>query len=360
MSYVQHTKCIDLAKYKPLSYKAQPAVEILALFGGTLAWIAALIPFVMGMPLCGLHALGLMAYGGLFGYCNWWLYYRLVCLKGDRCAIGMLVSVETVEGKSWPGSYDTDFSLNLLLPNTSLGVVQADAEKTPPLGILIKGTPEIVGRSDLTFTGEKATPLNGTPKSQSAILHAEFEGAGVWIMFLTSAACLFLVLAAAMVCMVPVWGWIASIILELLALLALLFGHLGAQSDGANGNPADANPDLTVLHQAQGDGPSAADVLYVQGTWVFDGGHQDTHDGWNEIHPIKNAIIVGKWTGDWATAVDTEHKSLAEHCEAVTEALGTAQDPLTRSEQSKPENNWQWHPLIDGCEPDGVAPSPLH
>lgn len=348
MSYVQHTECCKLTSYKPLKYKAQPAVEMLVLFGATLGWIAVLIPVVLGNPLCAFHALGLIFYGGLFGYCNWWLYYRLVCLDGDHCAIGLLVSVETVESKDWPDSYDTDYSLNLLLPNTKLGVSQADAETSTPFGSLIKVTPEVAARSDITFTGEFATPEGAGDDKKSAILHAEFEGAGVWIMFLTSAAALILAAAAAVVCMVPVWGWIASIILEILAFLAVLFGHLGAGGD--SGDPKDANPDIGDLHPAQGNGIGEASVLYVQGTRVFDGGHQDTHDGWNEIHPIKNAVVVGKWTGDWRTAVDSEHTSLKDHCERLTEAIGEADDPLTIVAQDEPKNDWHWHPLIDGCE----------
>lgn len=363
MSYVQHTKCVDLVGYKPLTYKAQPAVEMLVLFGGTLAWVAVLIPVVLGNPLCAFHALGLIAYGGIFGYCNWWLYYRLVCLDGDHCAIGLLVSAETAESKDWPDSYDTDYSVNLLLPNTTLGVTQAAAEATPPFGHLIAATPEIKARSDITFSGEFAKPDGATDDKQSAILHAEFEGAGVWIMFLASAAALILVAAAAVVCMVPVWGWIASIILEILAFLATLFGHLAAGGD--SGDPKDANPEIGDLHQAQGNTIGHASVLYVEGTRVFDGGHQDTHQGWNEIHPIKNAVVVGTWDekGGWATAVDTQHASLAAHCMAITGAIGQAQQPSTVAHQNEPKNQWLWHPLIDGCKGSAEPPDeppPIH
>jgi hypothetical protein len=348
MSYVQHTQCTDLASYKPLKYKAQPAIEMLVLFGATLGWIAVLIPVVLGNPICALHALGLIAYGGIFGYCNWWLYYRLVCLTGDQCAIGLVLSIDTAATKSYPDSYDTDYSVSLLLPNTTLGVDQATAETSAPFGHLIAETSEVKARTDIAFTGEFEKPKDSDDSKRSAILHAEFEGAGVWIMFLASAAALILAAAAAIVCMVPVWGWIASVILEILALLAALFGHFAAAND--SGDPTDVNPDLGNLHPAQGNGIGGADILYVQGTHVFDGGHEDESRGWNEIHPIKNAAIVGQWKGDWRTAVDTEHKTLQEHCEAMSGAIATAQDPLTKDQQTDPKNQWLWHPLIDGCQ----------
>lgn len=161
MSYVQHTKCIDLANYRPLSYKAKPTVDMLMLFGGTLAWVATLIPIALGNPACALHVPLLLFYGAIFGYCNWWLYYRLVCLAGDRCAIGVVVSVETPDRKRYPDSYDTDYSVNLLLPGTYPGVDQATAEASLPFGDLIKGTPEIKARADITFSGERATPEGG-------------------------------------------------------------------------------------------------------------------------------------------------------------------------------------------------------
>jgi hypothetical protein len=346
MSYVQHTQCCDLPKFKPMSYKAQPAIEMLVLFGGTLGWVAALIPVVLGNPLCAFHALGLIFYGGIFGYCNWWLFYRLVCLTGDQCAIGMVVSVETKESKSWPDSYDTDYSVSLLLPNTKLGVSQAEAEASAPFGHLVQATAAVKARSDITFTGQYAKPLNTGDDKNSAILHAEFEGSGVWIMFLTSAACLITVAAAAVVCMVPGWGWVASVVLEILAFLALLFGHGLAQNDA--GSPSDVNPDLTTVQQADGDG-IGADVLYVLGTHVLDGGHLPEGQSWNEIHPIKCATKVGRWNGDWATAVDTAHVSLRDQCDAITSALVQAQDPQTVAAQSDPRNQWLWHPLIDGC-----------
>ena len=77
----------------------------------------------------------------------------------------------------------------------------------------------------------------------------------------------------------------------------------------------------------------------------------------------KNAVVVGTWTGDWRTAVDTEHMSLKDHCEAMMEAIAMAQAPATIAAQAEPKNEWLWHPLVDGCEGSAEQPGeppPIH
>src|SRR5207249_4783300 len=54
-------------------------------------------------------------------FIDWWLNRRLLCLDGDRCAIGIVWSVEPAEGKPFPESFDDDFSLNLLLSPAAPG-----------------------------------------------------------------------------------------------------------------------------------------------------------------------------------------------------------------------------------------------
>ena len=51
-------------------------------------------------------------------YCNWWLNIRLICLGGDRGALGAVYNVEppTPSLGFWNlGDYDTDYSFDLLL-----------------------------------------------------------------------------------------------------------------------------------------------------------------------------------------------------------------------------------------------------
>ena len=67
-------------------------------------------PTIVAIVAAALGAISLAAIAGalavaavllaVIAYCRWWLYDRLVCLGGDRCAIGMLLTVEPPENKS--------------------------------------------------------------------------------------------------------------------------------------------------------------------------------------------------------------------------------------------------------------------
>src|ERR1700722_9462331 len=51
-------------------------------------------------------------------FCYWWLNDRLICLGGDRSAIGAIFNIEppTPSYGAWNlGDYDTDYSFNLLI-----------------------------------------------------------------------------------------------------------------------------------------------------------------------------------------------------------------------------------------------------
>ena len=152
-----------------------------------------------------------------------------------------------------------------LVPVGRGGERRANALANPSLGGRPFATPTLWAAIQYLLPGEDAPEHRHTQHAFRFVV----EGSGVWIMFLTSAAALIMVAAAAMFCMVPVWGWIASIILEILAFLAVLFGHIAAQND--SGDPKDANPEIGDLNPAQGNGIGEASVLYVYGTHVFDG-----------------------------------------------------------------------------------------
>ena len=92
MSYRQYTQCVSQADYTPppggADYGAAAAyaftlyMALSTILSQTSGWgpvlIAALIAILVPLIM----------------YCHWWLYERLVCLGGDRCTGGLLVSVE--------------------------------------------------------------------------------------------------------------------------------------------------------------------------------------------------------------------------------------------------------------------------
>jgi hypothetical protein len=116
------------------------------------------------------------------------------------------------------------------------------------------------------------------------------------------------------------------------------------------GNPADVDTNLDELH-ANDPTARGADILVVQSTWIYD----SAHEGWNEIHPIKHCQKVGTWNGSW------DGRTLSGDMSAWCEAIGQTTATTTVAAQSRPENQWTIHPLLDGCAPDnGNQPPPLH
>ena len=78
--------------------------------GGAFAILGAVAPGV-GIFFAGLCMAGIL-------FCNWWLNNRLICLGGDRSAIGAIFNTEppTPSYGAWNlGDYDTDYSFNLLI-----------------------------------------------------------------------------------------------------------------------------------------------------------------------------------------------------------------------------------------------------
>ncbi|MGZ4869068.1 MAG: hypothetical protein ACXV2F_01730, partial [Halobacteriota archaeon] len=126
-----------------------------------------------------------------------------------------------------------------------------------------------------------------------------------------------------------------------------LFGGLIGLGD--TGSPSDTNPSLGDLHtNDKSQGGLGADILIVMGRWVYDAGHNNEGLGWNELHPVKFCERIGKWDGDWPIDWPADLKDLEKQWEV---AIGEASSSLTIEQQKKPENQWQVHPLIDGCDP---------
>jgi len=245
----------------------------------------------------------------------------------------MLLTVEPPEGKSGLDSFDTDYSINLVLAPHMVGDTQSDIESDGIQGELIKNQPSVIAE-DLDFKGEVAKQWANYP--DTAVLHAEFEGAGVYDLMMACLAALAFATAAAIVCAIPVFGWIACLILTLIAAIITVVGIVVGLND--TGSPTDVNPDLGELHVNDATG-KGADILFVKGAWVYD----SAHEGWNELHPIKHCQRIGTWYGNWPFDAKT---TVDYWCDAV----GKATDPLVTENQKNPENQWTIHPLIDGCQ----------
>ena len=126
-----------------------------------------------------------------------------------------------------------------------------------------------------------------------------------------------------------------------IAAVLVLAGIIGGLLD--TGDPNDVNPGLGEIHVNDATG-RGADVLVVRGTWVYD----SAHEGWNELHPILQCQRIGTWQGSWWSTTITPPQTMAavdRWCRMLTEA----EDPATITATLRSENQWEVHPVIDGC-----------
>jgi hypothetical protein len=346
------THCTPAKDHVKMSQYIQATIQ--ALVAGA---IGTLLVAAVGTWWCaGIVAVITVTMWGL-GYCHWWLSNRLVCLDGDRAAVGMVVSVELPADKSWDSRLDTDFSINLLPAGNPLAKVseaQAAVGASSPYGILVREQ-DSTKAAGLICNGEWAT--DAATGIKVAILHAEFEGAGVADFLFGLQIALGLGIVGLIVCLAGgFWGMVAGYILAFLALLAAFLAVVIGLSD--TGSPGDAGIPSIETNTSKGSGSGVgADVLGVFGRWVYDAGHNNENRGWNEIHPIKTASKLATWGGDWGTLTIAGNPVKVDDLVSDWEATAAqASSPLTVEQQATPEQHWKLHPLIDGCgdDPDAI------
>jgi hypothetical protein len=330
----QYTRCVAPADFVPRSFTRMTTQA------AALAFALGVPAVLTGDPICILIAIEIGGLAFMVIYCRHFLYERLICLPGgDRDAIGAVVSVGEPKDRPWYDP-DDDYTINLLLPCQPFGATKKESEKDP-YGELVRPNDVITNPPvSLTTAGHFGTDKFGTGLETWG-LHAEFEGAGVYARLQAFEALLGLAALGYAACLLGLPG----LILALLLLLAFAAAWFGSRAAGP-GQPSDVNPDLPTIHvndeDNQGKG-KGADLLYVQGTWVFD----PLHDGWNEIHPVKvcTKFGTGTWTGEWPPELCQSDVILLR----LRDQFEVARAPETRANQALPQHQWQAHPEIDGC-----------
>ena len=355
-AYRQYTQCVDISNFNPANPYVQAALTGLyvTLPVGVFTALMALAGF---SPWCLLLLAEIYVIAGIIGYCYWWLYRRLICIPalpdhpnnsdGSQMVIGTVIDTLPPSDATFP-DIDNDFSFGLLpncMPLGSQGPYTAANPAPPgPYGYLITEQP-VTHDAGLTYTGQRGTDFDfvDTPNLniQSEVLHCEFEGRAIYDMFLASQAALLPVVAAIFACQIPGYGWIVALLLALLGLLLLAVGYaIGKTDDGA---PSDLNPNLGELH-TNDKNHQGADTLLIMGHWVCDAGHRfDHHALYYELHPITFACKTTPLTDcdpNQVILLETRWKN----------AVGDATSPTTLANQKLPQNQWQIHPLLDGCE----------
>jgi hypothetical protein len=292
---------------------------------------------------------------GVIGYCYWWLFRRLICIPdppdhpadaaGDHLAIGMVIDI-LPPPPTFP-DIDNDYSIGILLQCNPLGANLAQVENSQPFGYLVTEQP-VTHNAGLLYTGQSQPDhkFPGHPELEikSEILHCEFEGRGVFDMFLAAQAALLPVVAAVFACQIPGVGWIVALILALLGLgimgLGLGIGHFD------QGDPNDEGPNIGELH-TNDENHQGADTLLIKGHWVYDSGHRfDQHTAYYELHPITFCCKTSP-----VSPADCANGTIILLKKRWENAIGGATSPATLESQKQPQNQWQVHPIIDGCQP---------
>jgi hypothetical protein len=383
------TKCTAPGKFKPVPAFASlffvgagASGLILTLLAGATASFGTSLLFV---ALCG----------GAITFCHWWLDVRLICLGGDRSAIGAIYSLEPFAFSSdW---FDTDYSFNLLLwgfmpqqvlpadfvanewSPSALGQLAAEWSTLSQHGLvpnlawsavapcvtLIAAQPSMaqaVATYGISFHGQGVDssdvikPPLANSSSQHFVAHCEIEGSGMHdALVLLSAMSVVFAVAAVVSVIPPPWGTALSWLLWLLALLGLAIGGCAINNNPTSppktgGWGGSFNP-----YRPGGDPNQTVDLAYVFGRWVCDTGFM--HPAANELHPVHFMCKIGQTTQgaiaaeQWPGALNTVQTKL----DAFVAYINT---PAASALQAQPENQWTVHPVLDGCEGSTPYPQP--
>jgi hypothetical protein len=362
-------------------------VWALALIGGV--GLAALIAAAAGgAAVPGVAAFMATVCLAFITFCNWWLNVRLICLGGDRSAVGAIYHLEP-PSPTWNafalGSYDTDYSFNLLLwqftpkhelpksfvdhqwdaaafaqleadwptlpplvPNVPFAAVQSEVERITAQQTMASRGLTFVGQDVESADEPSPQPAGGT--AQHFLLHCEIEGPGMrdlrtlmWVLF-------GVFVAAAALAAIPVIGTALAAILSILAFLAFLFGGAAITHDDASPPAGGGWGGSFDAYEDAGKHDGNVDLAYVYGRWVYD----SLHDGWNELHPLHFMLKIGQAkqgdlvNGNWPDDLGEKQKRYDELYTGIN-------DPGTPGKQSEPQNGWVVHPVLDGC---GTYPGP--
>ncbi len=351
MAFRQYTECEDPGDYVDLSFTL---IGYLNIFGRIVAGtiLSFILAALVGGPLKLIIAIALFTLA--VSYLHWWLNGRLICLGGEQCLIGMVRGLSAADPLEKGG--DDDFSMNVMLApapsafRTDFG--SASVPGPPPPVSDYQGAVQgglVSEQSSILAIGRSYVGDEDHLKYMTG-LHCEFEGSGIYNLMLWAGIVLALLIAALALELLGPVGWL----IKLLIMLAIFFGGTGILTGplaGPNaagaGHPTDVDPELATLEKGH--------IVVVKGIWVYD----SLHHGWNEIHPIRDCVIIAEEKmaigGAWPTDIgdglglDTEAKvkiTLGRWCRMLDDARDSEED----GSRDDPKNDWILHPLVDSCQ----------
>jgi len=394
MSAPEYTSCVDRAAYEDPGFGPE-------IFVAAAGLVMAISTFGISLVLSMAAAMS-----ALMKVCDYILSGKLVCLENDECAVGRVASFETVDDKSGFDKLDNDFSINLLLAPHHLSEFAGGTQKTNYDSLKNDttswGFDDLPGKlvteqANMPIPRESKTP-NEADKAHTArydptfrtypnsnyiswedpptpggkpfdvpVFHCEIEGDRAYAVCTTLGALTSPIPGLAAVCHfkilgIPVGRWLCAIAAAILGPIVL--AALGiAWAAGSDDN-----------RDFDGAGSLArGDAVIIRGRWRYDAGHS----GWNELHPvlsvqkISNPTVldgpffkdaVAKWcrlTGEVPPGTQPKGGTTAGPGGPAPKPQGmTPEQEVVWTSQQQPDNQWVFHPFVDGCEPT-TGPPPI-
>ncbi|HEX4282876.1 MAG TPA: hypothetical protein VHZ27_19055 [Solirubrobacteraceae bacterium] len=369
------TGCSAPANYRGSPLK-DPAFWFATAFTSVLGIVAAFLGAIGPGVAWTLASLTLRA----IQFCDWWLNVRLICLGGDRSAVGVIYHLEPPPTPSATdefnlGDYDTDYSFNLLLwpfapadvlpdnfvanewdPSAVDGDLWPGVTATlgaPPSPEVEQQVDRIIPQQSMASLGLGLTGEGIGDGKQHYLLHCEIEGPGMHDLVVLLEVLLGIFTAMLFVSAIPGVGTLVSLLIMLAVILIALFA--GHEIISQQPTPPDTGGWGGTFNTVEGAGSDDApvDMGYMYGRWVYD----SFHSGGNELHPIHYMIKMGEVTkgeivnGKWPSGV-------GQLQQRYDEAFGAISAPGAAVLQAQPQNGWTLHPLLDGCQGPTPYPDP--
>ncbi len=404
----QYTSCVEAGDFEPLS-----TAYLIAL--GAIIGVGGLSAIATGGWSLWASAAALVEL--LHYVLDFMLNGKLICLhrdpsKGCACdnsglvwAIGQVADSEDVgQDKNPVEDVDNDYAVNIILAPFDMTQFASDdgaqknlataTQSTQPQGDLLKmqkdmpqdgGKPvftayfRTIVRTPLTRQWRAWTEIVGRdygwfgivgPAQQKAwgdyllanawlrpekvsvpVLHCEFEGTRIRDMLGVINAFTF----GGSWCKKNFLFKVLCKILQSILSPVILAAVAAAWAAAKDGDPADA---------LQGGGTiNNKDWLVVGGRWTYDGGHT----GWNEFHATRIVHKVDYVPNDPTQFAQFQKRWCDELCKvphagvagaSLTGQPFTPEQQQTYDNQQEPQNQWVFHPIVDGCAGD-EHPGPI-
>ncbi|HLF64365.1 MAG TPA: hypothetical protein VI603_11460 [Saprospiraceae bacterium] len=403
MAFKKYTQCYN---YLSTGKKPFHIDDLFAIVLGAAGpgGIAAILSWAAGLWVVGAIAMAIGFISAIATVADLWLYQRLVCLTGMKCAVGV-VNDDPHHGGL--GNFDNDEFFNvILMPHRKAdkiggaGFTTAEQDAQPKNYIHKDG---LMGQELLVSVTQSGNLPYDNTKEEAAALHCEAEGA-FWVRMKEWAWVMGLVLGAASAAGAAAGLAVAGALCALgpwLCLLGILIGLLIWALSTAAGGAIAAGIMAIIFEASKGDvedanvgdsalGPIVAgDKVIVYGEHVYDG----FHEGWNEFHPLITVAKLNKdessqyleWdpnfpeggivpadTDDMPPDIITLHpKDMREGLnsekfakratwmrEKYCRMMHDAHNPNTRDQQGLEKHRWTIHPDVDGCRASDDPPPP--